>query len=158
MRYFNDSEFERRGVDWAMFLSEELRVKIDLLRMNTCRIDISPNEDAVGRELPDNDDSKHNINYWESVLALDIFPRYDLDGDPLIPFIDDFIDIAKMVGFTGIGVYTDVLYKGKPHIMFHVDVRPTKVIGHPATWGRVNQKYVSIDAAIEHIIINRFRY
>ena len=49
-------------------------------------------------------------------------------------------EVAKKVGFTGIGLYTDT----RPSNMVHLDVRADRRPGDPAKWSRVAGDYRAI--------------
>lgn len=100
---------------------------------------------AVGRRAPKTEKSLHNVNLWGKVKAVDILPTGMVTKE-------DFkkaFEIAKEVGFTGIGVYPDWV----PQPGLHVDNRPGVAKGKPAKWSafRINgqQVYFHIDKAFE---------
>ncbi len=51
---------------------------------------------------------------------------------------------AGIIGFSGIGIYPTVEYKGKRRTMFHLDTGNRK-----ATWSRVNGKYLDFESGIK---------
>ncbi len=107
---------------------------------------ISSNDGSLGRRLGEQDNSKHNVDYWGEVLATDIFPIGKFD--PLL-FYQYIID----AGFKGIGFYPywestqikDVMLVGG----FHVDSRPQQRL---STWAQLERKgsYVSIHEGFEY--------
>lgn len=161
LEHYEKEEFR----DWADDMSPRLTTMMDVLRhMIGSAIIISPHPDSLGRELGSGDGSAHNIDLWGEVLAADWFiPHVTTRGA-----VEDVVNTMRKIGFTGIGVYTDTVYLGKPLTMFHGDVRPTRKMGDPATWGRVwdrdengkvrldengepESKYTSLMAAIQSV-------
>lgn len=134
MRYFKPGEFG----GWYDKMSPELLKKLDEFRHQWgFPVMVSPHQDAVGREHPTSA-SQHNIIKWGEVRAVDIFPKNSLGG-----FINSAAerkrayDIARRVGFTGVGLYTDT----SPGNMLHVDVRQASF----ARWSRVAGEYGAIE-------------
>jgi len=144
LHYFSPEEFH----GWYDKMSPELLVKLDILRHQWGRpIRISPAQGAVGRE--DNSQSQHNFNRWGEVRAVDCYPEGLITEDDA----ERVVIAATDCGFGGIGIY--------PHwsggIGLHVDVRPDKAMGYPATWGGVNtetgrQRYVAMSEALRVIV------
>lgn len=134
LKYFKPTEFGA----WFPLMDRELLLKLDTFRAEYGKpIKVSPVAGALGR--PDSPSSQH-------------FP------DPMVKAVDiiftesapDFqraFDVAKRVGFTGIGVYRD----WNPYGGMHLDVRDSRAVGDPAKWAGVpdgdGQKYVSISEA-----------
>jgi hypothetical protein len=139
--HFTPEEFR----DWSDDMSPRLVTMIDVLRhMIGSAIVISPHPDSLGRELGRNSESAHNIDLWGEVLAADWFiPHVTTRGA-----VEGVADTMRKIGFTGIGVYTDTVYGGKPLPMFHGDVRPNRKMGAPAEWGRVAGRYTTITEAL----------
>lgn len=136
--YFNrKTEFIRNGTNWFPLMSKELIVKLDLLRYRWGRpIHISLNEDAIGRELGQEDSSKHNFDKWGEVLAIDVFPER-IGTANQDAFNAYFFQLAKECGFRGIGYYPDwEMQKGDKFFKggFHLDVRRDREMGDPASW------------------------
>jgi len=144
LHYFDKDEFH----GWYDKMSQELLVKLDILRHQWGRpIHVSSASGAVGRD--DNSQSQHNWAAHGEVRAVDIFPEGVVTEDD----VERFVNVATDAGMTGIGVYPH----WSPSIGFHVDVRPDKAIGYPATWGAVNteigrQRYVTMTEAMEAIV------
>lgn len=137
MQYFSPAEFR----EWYSLMSPRLLTLLDVLRFTLNKpIVISTHPDALGRKLGPQSQSCHNVDVWGEVLAVDFFCPW-INGQDQVRHI---FNLMRELGFTGIGVYADT----KPSVMFHGDVRPTEKMGHPATWGRVAGKYVSINEAI----------
>jgi hypothetical protein len=137
LRYFTPQEFG----GWYEKMSPDLLKKLDEFRHQWgFPIQVSPHQDAVGREHPTSN-SQHNIMKWGEVRAVDVFPKNSLGG-----YINSAAerkrayDIAKRVGFTGIGLYTDT----SPGHMVHLDVRE----GSLAKWSRIAGQYKGIDEAL----------
>lgn len=141
MQYFTPSEFR----EWYSDMSPRLLTLLDVLRFTLGKsIVISPHKDALGRRMGSNKESCHNIDFWGEVLAIDGFcPWIKHEGEVRWVF-----NRSRELGFTGIGIYADTTYKGKKMPMFHWDTRPTEKMGSPATWGRVDGQYTSVNEAI----------
>ena len=137
MKHFKPEEFQGFYHDLSVVLCE----KIDLTRERWGKpIHVSKAPGAVGRHLGIYDTSQHNIDRWHEVRALDVMP----EGLESAYEVGQFFELAKEIGFTGIGFYPN----WKPLPGFHLDVRPGKL----ATWGRIDGKhYVSIIEAFESI-------
>lgn len=144
LQHFHPSEF---GV-WFEQMSPRLLVLLDSFRNQVgSAVSISGSDQALGRKLGKQSASAHNIEYWGECLAADLF----IDGVFLRAQVSSVVELAKRVGFTGIGVYADTNNnKGQPQVMFHLDVRPDRSMGSPATWGRVRGQKTTIDNAIQH--------
>ncbi len=137
LRYFTPQEFG----GWYEKMSPDLLKKLDEFRHQWgFPVQVSPHQDAVGREHPTSN-SQHNIMKWGEVRAVDVFPKNSLGG-----YINSAAErqrayeIAKRVGFTGIGLYTDT----SPGHMVHLDVRE----GSLAKWSRIAGQYKAIDEAL----------
>ena len=136
---FNATEF---GI-WYPLVDNDLLKKLDQLRSEWGHsISVSPVDGAIGRA--DDSASQHNvINNGGKINAVDIFPSFN--GRAIHP--DDlatFYDLAKSIGFTGIGVYRDTVFRGVPWSMFHLDVRDSGF----ANWGRVAGNYTDLQGAM----------
>ena len=134
--------------EWADDTSPRLVTMLDILRHRIgSPIVISPNPNSLGRESGRHDESAHNVDRWDEVLAADFF----------IPHVstraaaESVLHEMEGIGFTGIGLYSDTMYYGKPLPMFHGDVRPDRDMGDPAEWGRVNGRQVSIMLALQKL-------
>lgn len=141
LKYFKPTEF---GL-WYPLMSNELLQKLDAFRAAWgYPVIVSTAHGAIGRE-GDGDSSQHNVTKWGEVRAIDVFPTLGSGKYITTPAERDrAYQIAKQVGFTGIGLYTDT----KPGNMLHVDVRKDKVPGSPATWSRIGGQYRSIGEVI----------
>lgn len=136
MKYFKPYEFGK----WWLSMSPDLLQKLDAFREEWgAPVRISPHPDALGRHLGVEHLSQHNIDRWGEVRAVDIFPK----GMDTVEDMSRAYDIARRVGFTGIGIYTDT----KPSNMMHLDVRTNKPVGKPAKWSRIAGVYNSIERA-----------
>jgi len=144
-QYFKQEEFR----DWAEDMSPRLVTMMDVLRLRLGRvIEISGSDYALGRNLGRGKMSEHNVDEWGEVLAVDCFVR----GVHSRAQAESVVNEAKSIGFTGIGVYSDTRNnKGEDQVMFHLGVRPTELMGSPATWGRVRGKYTILAAAIKSL-------
>lgn len=143
-QHFTSDEFR----EWADDMSPRLVTLLDVLRFRIgSPIVISPNPDSLGRELGQHDESAHNIDYWGEVLAADFFvPHVSTRGA-----VEDVLHNMEQLGFTGIGLYTDTQYHGRPLPMVHGDVRPNRDMGQPAIWGRIRGEYTSLMAALQSL-------
>ena len=144
-QHFSAEEFR----DWAEDMSQRLVTLLDVLRFKLgSPIAVSASEYALGRELGRGKMSEHNVDHWGEVLAADCF----ISGIYNRAQSEAVVYEATSIGFTGIGVYSDTHNnKGEEQVMFHLGVRPTEMMGSPATWGRVDHDYTSLMAAIQSI-------
>lgn len=108
---------------------------------------VSPLSAGVGRRMGPDAKSFHNVDRYGVVKATDIMPSN-------FKTKEDFkrgFEIAKDVGFLGIGIYPD----WNPSAGMHVDVgrRAGRFQGNPAKWSafKVNgvQTYFPIDKAFQ---------
>lgn len=134
LRYFKSDEFG----GWYEKMSPDLLLKLDEFRHQWgFPVEVSKHPDAVGREDSESA-SQHNILRWGEVRAVDVFPKNSVGG-----YINSAVErkraynIAKRVGFTGIGLYTDTIQGD----MVHLDVRQAPL----AKWSRVNGEYGAIE-------------
>ena len=150
--YFDPTEF--RG--WYERLHPRLAYCLDIFRhMWGSSVIVSPANGAIGRR--DDSQSRHNVNAWGRVEAIDVMP----DGLRTASQAQRAVDKATQACFTGIGIYPH----WRPDVGMHLDVRGTERPGRPATWGAVDynratqsqkrrgrvdggQVYVSIEEAI----------
>lgn len=145
LQYYVPSEFR----SWWDDMSARHIVLMDTFRHQLgSRVFISAAEGALGRNLGPNNESTHNVDYWGEVLATDIF----VEHVHFRPQANAVYQLAKDIGFTGIGVYPQwANNSGKLQVGFHLDSRPTRQMGDPATWGRVNGEYIAIENALQRI-------
>lgn len=137
--YFDPHEFVRGGISWMPQMDPRLLVLLDLLRDKWGKpIRISLSSGAVGRR--DKSASWHNVARHGRCCAVDIVPEIETTAEA-----HAFFTLAKDLGFTGIGVYRDW---ESTRFGFHLDTRTDKWPGYPATWGRVDGDYVSLDEAM----------
>lgn len=144
-QYFTADEFRC----WADEMSPRLVTMLDVLRhMCGHPVEISDNDASLGRELGQGSQSTHNVDVWGQVLAADVF----VSGVHYREQVEYVVDLARQIGFTGIGVYTDTSNnRGRAQAMLHLDVRPTHDMGQPATWGRVAGSWTTLIAAIQSL-------
>jgi len=139
LKHFTKDEFGQ----WWPLMNQELLQKLDAFREQWgAPVVVSPAEGGIGRHLGEFGTSQHNVDAWGEVRAVDVFPMVPAGraGYRYINNADErqrAYDVARAVGFTGIGLYTDT----SPGNMLHVDVRPTEDL---ATWSRVNGDYLGI--------------
>lgn len=138
LNYFEPGEFGK----WWPLMCRDLLSCADRFRfLWGAPVRISPHPDALGRELPASKKTLHNVKKWKKVRAMDFFPEgMDTPADMKRAF-----ECAKMAGFSGIGLYTDTKINGKVKFMMHGDNRPDRTNFDPATWSRVNGKYLAIE-------------
>lgn len=135
LKYFARSEF---GIWWPL-MSNELLKKLDAFREKWGDVvEVSKAEGAIGREGDNN--SQHNPTLWGEVRAVDVFPKRNGQYISSAADRNRAYAIAREVGFTGIGIYTDTM----PGNMLHLDVRKDRDNANPAMWSRVNEKYSAI--------------
>lgn len=133
LQYFTPGEF---GVFYPM-INSELLLKLDRFRHHWGRpVSVSPVAGAIVRH-GGSSNSQHNIDKWGETRAIDVFPA----GMTTLAERQRAYQIARDVGFTGIGIYTDT----KPSNLLHIDVRPGERV---ATWARVSGQYVGINEVI----------
>ena len=138
--FFEPPEFvTNNGTDWFPCMALKLLYKLDTYRCLTGEgFLVSKHDSALGRYLGPENESTHNVDYWGEVLAVDGFPaNMDCREEA-----NHRIQLARGCGFTGIGLYPD--WHGGPGL--HLDVRPTREPGDPATWGYVleGNQYVEV--------------
>ena len=141
--YFHEDEFQ----GWYDRLDPKLLPKLNAFRERWgAPVLISQARGAVGRKLGVNSNSQHNYDKWGMVRAVDIMPK----GENTAANRRRAFEIAKEVGFTGIGIYP----KWNPQWGIHVDVRVDKEPGNPATWSAFpsgpggKQEYFGVDKAL----------
>lgn len=138
LRYFEPSEF---GPWWPQ-MSRDLLFKLDEFRHRWgAPVIISPAEGSLGRHQGHAGESQHNVDAWGQVRAVDVFPK--VSGRYITKAAERrrAYEIAREVGFTGIGLYTDTT----PGNMLHVDVRGGNRV---ATWSRVGGDYLDIGQVV----------
>ena len=137
-QHFNQEEFR----EWSDDMSARLVTMLDVLRFRLgSAIAVSASEYALGRNLGRGKMSEHNIDHWGEVLAVDCF----IGGVYNRAQAEAVVYEATGIGFTGIGVYSDTRNnQGQEQVMFHLGVRPTEMMGSPATWGRVDHDYTRL--------------
>lgn len=140
LTYFSPREFG----EWWSKMAPDLLLKLDGFRHEwDGPVIISPVDGALGRRGGASG-SMHNVDKWDLVRAVDVFPGFLVSGR--IAFIHNqdqrrrAYSVARAIGFTGIGIYTDT----RPGNMLHLDNRD----GHLATWSRVAGKYLGIDEVL----------
>lgn len=143
LRHFQPSEF---GLWWP-FMSTDLLERLDAFRAAWGHpVQISPAPGALGRVAGAGEAgnaSQHNVIRWGEVRAVDAFPTVIEDGRRRGATKGEMqlaVEIARTVGFRGIGVYPDT----KPYPMMHLDVRPADRV---ATWSRIDGQYLALSEA-----------
>lgn len=149
LNYFKTNEF--RGQ--KRLVSPRLLVMLDVYRfMLDEKVMISPHKAAIGRE---DGTSQHNYRRYGEVRALDVMP----EGIHTLEDAERSVEIARMIGFTGIGFYPHWDLDGNPENGLrpglHLDVREDRMPTNPSTWGGVKregkQVYVSIEEALSEM-------
>lgn len=141
--YFKPAEFG----EWWPLMNHDLLVKLDAFRGAWgYPVMVSPAEGGLGRRDGPEGASMHNVERWGEVRAVDVFLKVPIRTDcfAFIRRADDrrrAHELARQVGFKGIGLYTDT----SPGNMLHVDNRDGD---HIATWSRIDGKYQSIQKVI----------
>ncbi|WP_018014106.1 hypothetical protein [Teredinibacter turnerae] len=135
LNYFSASEF---GIWWPL-MSNDLLKKLDLFREKWGDVvEVSRAPGAIGREGDNR--SQHNPILWGEVRAVDVFPKKNGQYITSVADRQRAYDIAREVGFTGIGIYTDT----QPGNMLHLDVRSDRTAENPALWSRIDSEYLGI--------------
>lgn len=146
LRHFAPSEF---GVWWP-FVDDRLLFQLDIYRETLAeivpgvRVKVSGADGAIGR-LTGSVESQHYAGDGV-VRAVDVMP-YVIEGDEKRALtrmeMAAAVDLARTM-FSGVGLYPE----WKPFPGLHLDVRPDRRPGDPATWARVDvdgvQQYVSM--------------
>lgn len=143
MQHFTRKEF--RG--WYDQMSPRLVTMLDVFRFVIKNpVHISLAEGAIGRELGRHNRTKHNVDLWGEVRAIDFFVEgVETEAEARMVF-----NTLRWLGFTGVGVYPEwTNNKGKKQVGFHADVRHDRDMGDPATWGKINGGWVSAEQALE---------
>ena len=130
VKYFNP-KIDSFPEDPDLYADDELIYSLDLFRgIIGYPINISPVSGALAR-FTGSDKSQHYAVGRKST-AIDVF----CDCDASIAFIN-----AISCGiWGGVGVYFDTMYRGIPHVMFHLDKRPV-IDSRPVIWYRSHGKY-----------------
>ena len=141
LRHFEPREF---GLWWP-WMDPRLLESLDEFRDRLgAPVMISPAQGALGRRLGEAGRSRHNVDRWKRVMAADVMlPRGPDLTDPEQGRA--VVELARQAGFGGIGLYPD----WKPHPGLHLDIRPLKADGAPATWSRIGGRYLAMEAAWE---------
>jgi len=131
LKYFSATEF---GIWWPL-LNPDLLLALDEFRERLgVPVVISPAEGAIGR-LSGREGSQHLPR--PMVNAIDVMP--------VGVSLERAYQVAREVGFTGIGLYPD--WQPRPGI--HLDMRPGRKPENPALWSMRlvggNQKMFSIE-------------
>jgi hypothetical protein len=128
LKYFKPSEF---GASLP-FLNINLLKKLDLFRERLGRsVIISPAAGALIRPAGSNE-SQHIIGNAADIML------------PKGPDLKTAYDVAKAVGFTGVGVYPD----WKPYAGLHLDVRNGTFVSWAGVKQNGKQVYVSVDQVL----------
>ena len=140
---FESNEFRL----WWPEMSPRLLTMLDVLRYRLgSPISISKAKGSIGRQ--DDTDSGHNVSKWDEVLAVDCFVSGVCGREQVWAVVEE----ATNLGFTGVGIYPEWSNnKGEKQCGFHFDVRPTRKMGNPATWGYMNSEFVSLMKALRSI-------
>ncbi|MBN4053998.1 hypothetical protein JYT97_03840 [Haliea sp. AH-315-K21] len=144
--YFAAGEFG----PWFDLMSPVLLTKLDMFRdLWGSPVIVSGAVGGVGRNDGPFGASQHNVDRWGEVRGIDVFPQVP-DGNGGYKYMTSIVDreralrIAREVGFTGIGIYTDT----SPGNMLHLDVREDRTEYVPALWSRVGGEYLGISQGL----------
>ncbi len=133
LKYFKPDEF---GIFYT-FINNTTLLKLDAFREAWGKpVIVSSAKGSIGRHGGDSN-SQHNIDKFGETRAIDVFPS----GMDNVFERRRALEIAKRVGFTGIGIYTDT----SPSNLLHVDTRPSERV---ALWSRVDGEYGLIEAVV----------
>lgn len=152
--FFEKDEFNRNDVNWYDLYDPRWLVLIDTFRLYTGVCQLSPHSRALGRN--DGRYSRsgydgHNIDKHGLVMAGDCFPNINSFQNEFLSAKYSF-DVAKDIGFTGIGFYPQWTLNGKRRFGFHFDTRRSAEPKSPAAWGYVNGKMVEIEKAFNFLM------
>ena len=130
LKHFSAIEFRQ----WWPLMDDELLRKLDAFREALAKpVMISPAPGSLGR-LTGSTTSMHYAG-GGVVRAADVML-------PEGPDLRTAYLVARDVGFTGIGLYPF----WQPYPGLHLDVRPDRTAGDPATWSRLaDGRYVGIE-------------
>lgn len=129
LRYFTQAEFGK----WWPYMSTELLTKLDEFRHRLgVPVSISPVDGSLGRHLGLST-SQHNVDLWGEVRAVDVM----FTGVSL----EHAYQVAKEVGFTGIGAYPD----WQPSQGMHLDVRQAPL----ALWAGIKEEGIQVYKSIQ---------
>lgn len=122
---------------WSAQVDRYLKVKMNAYaeRLTKAGYSVipSPAPGAIGR-LYGSKTSQHYAGEGQLIRGIDVML-------PAGPSLKEAAQIAREVGFTGIGVYPN----WKPFPGLHLDVRTGRSSGNPATWARIGGEYVAIE-------------
>ena len=153
--FFDRDEFFRNGKNWYDLYDRRWLVLIDAFRLQTgiCRLSLHPR--ALGRhDGVDNGKSgydAHNIDKHGLVQAGDTFPNINADVNEYLSMQKCF-NVAKEIGFTGIGIYPQWTLHGERRCGIHLDTRRGVLPGSPSTWGYVDGEVVTVNKAFDFLI------
>lgn len=149
MQYFQDGEF--RG--WKEKMAPELLRQLDAFRAELgYPVQVSEAPGAIGRNLGPDDTSRHNVDRWGKVQAIDVMPTPVGDNGRPRGMNQAEARQARQLAkefFGGVGVYPH----WQPYPGLHLDVRPA-ADGDVATWGGLpkpggqGQDYVAQETAL----------
>lgn len=151
--YFTPEEFD----GWWDLIDPRWLICADILRENSgLVIDVTPVPGGIGRRLGETSLSDHNVDRWGRVHAVDVLPRWLPESSSLSKISRQAIQFSRMAqeaGFTAIGYYPDWRnVKGRKSPGFHLGTRRDRLVGEPATWGRLKnadgEGYTDITMAV----------
>ena len=143
LKHFTPAEF---GLWWPL-MNADLLLKLDAFREAWgAPVIISPASGGIGRHQGSEGKSQHNVDKWGEVRAVDVFPMIEISPGQYRYMTNEAdrqraLNVARQVGFTGIGLYTDT----QPGNMLHVDNRDGDRV---ATWSRVAGEYRGINEVL----------
>ena len=150
LQHFGAGEF---GAYWPM-MNVDLLKRLDRFRsLLGYPVAISRAPGAIGRPIIGGGQAEsgaerswHNYAIHGEVMAVDVHPL-----PPMGATASErrrWFDVAKQVGFTGIGIYPDW---NRPGV--HLDVRTDRQPGSPATWAGVSQGGKQVYVGIERALV-----
>lgn len=138
--YFPQEEFQ----GWWSEMDPRLLVMLDVLRHKwNGPIWVSEAPGACGRVLGPEDESQHNVERWDMVRAVDVFPS----GMTTYQKAFTMTVYAARLGFTGIGLYPE--YKPSPGL--HLDVRRDRWPGNAAKWAGIRDPEAPVGTPVDYV-------
>jgi hypothetical protein len=138
MTFFKPSEFN----GWHEYVAPAVLDGLERFRqLWGAPVRVSSAPGAVGRRAGIAIRSRHNVEYWGAVLAVDVMPDGMLTPDAAL----EAVKLARLAGFGGIGVYPHWL----PSPGLHLDVRDQEARWGAIKDGECRQVYVTLHDALD---------
>ena len=120
MKYFKPNEFSED----IKYAAPSLLFSLNFLRgFIQAPIFPSPAPGALAR-FNGSSKSQHYVGDEDHPIRLSTAIDVFID----LPPFEAFVKIIKSKAFNRIGVYTDVSFHGKHHVMFHIDLKPRELM------------------------------